>query len=224
MADPAVSSTKNGVVVGGVGVMADGVYGFDANSIDVDNDPEEAVALAGTLGFEAPETIRADHVYVDGTQLRYTDMTYAGLIATGSASYATTDPALGSLVMVRGYAAATIVPGTAYGSEASGVRPSTASEFSNRDAFVLSDGDGGDRFPIRAATDAGDVASPLSATEARAILEEAFTVMSRARGRRSAEPFRQPRRVSLTVVDTHGGALGIVRAPDAPIVRHPTCR
>jgi len=61
---------KNGVVVGGVGVMADGVYGFDANSIDVDNDPEQAIALAETLSFEAPETIRADHVYVDGTRLR----------------------------------------------------------------------------------------------------------------------------------------------------------
>ncbi len=41
---------KNGVVVGGVGVMADGVYGFDPNTLDIDNDPEEAIALAGTIG------------------------------------------------------------------------------------------------------------------------------------------------------------------------------
>ncbi len=207
---------KNGVVVGGIGVMADGVYGFDANSIDVDNDPEEAIALAGTLGFEAPESVRADHVYVDGTQLRYTDMTYTGLLATGAVSYATTDPALGSLVTVRGYAAATIIPGTAYGSEASGVRPSTASEFSNRDAFVLSDGAGSDRYPIRAATDAGDVATPLSAAEARAILEEAFTVMSRARAQ-IREPLDSRAQVTISLVDTHGAVLGIVRAPDAPL-------
>src|SRR5204862_171774 len=63
---------KNGVVVGGIGVMADGVYGFDPDVSNVDNDPEEYIALAGTLGFEAPDTIRADRVPVDGTLLRYT--------------------------------------------------------------------------------------------------------------------------------------------------------
>ena len=39
---------KNGVVVGGVGVMADGVYGFDPEIQDVDQDDEEAIALAAT--------------------------------------------------------------------------------------------------------------------------------------------------------------------------------
>ncbi len=77
---------KNGVVVGGIGVIADGVYGFDPNILDIDNDPEEAIALAGTIGFEAPTAIRADRIYVDGTQLRFTDATYAGLIATGTPS------------------------------------------------------------------------------------------------------------------------------------------
>lgn len=41
---------KNGVLVGGIGVSGDGV------------DEDEAVALAGAVGFEAPEAIRVDKV------------------------------------------------------------------------------------------------------------------------------------------------------------------
>src|SRR3546814_4140383 len=43
---------------------------------------------------------------------------------------------------VIGYANAAIIAGTAYGSEASGIRAATAAEFSNRDAFVLTNGSG----------------------------------------------------------------------------------
>ncbi len=96
------------------------------------------------------------------------------------------------------------------------MRASTVSEFSNRDAFVLTDGAGTDRFPIRAGTDAGDVATPLSATEARAILEEAFTVMSRARAQ-IRQPLDSRAQVTISLVDTRGAVLGVVRAPDAPI-------
>src|SRR3546814_10212241 len=64
---------KNGVLVGGIGVMGDGVYGSDPNILDVDNDPEEFIALAGTRGFEAPEAITADKITVDGTSLRFSD-------------------------------------------------------------------------------------------------------------------------------------------------------
>ena len=210
---------KNGVLVGGVGVMADGVYGFDPDIGDIDNDPEEAIGLAATVGFEAAATIRADRIYVDGTQLRYSDAAYTALLTDGSATYAATDPALGALVAVRGYFGTplpAIVAGTAYGSEASGVRPATTTEFNNRDAFILTDGAGANRFPVRAGTDGADIAQPISAAEARAMLEEAFTVMSRARAQ-----IRQPRdsraQVSISLVDTRGSVLGIVRAPDAPI-------
>lgn len=208
---------KNGVLVGAIGVMADGKYGFDPNVLDVDNDIDETIALAGTVGFEAPEAIRADHVYADGTQLRYSDATYAGLFNNSNATWAVTDPALGALVPLRGYyAGAALLAGTAYGSEASGVRPSTAAEFSNRDAFVLTDGNGADRFPIRGGTDAGDVAQPLTAAEVRAVLEQAFKVMSHARAQ-IRQPLDSRAEVSMSVVDTHGQVLGIVRAPDAPI-------
>ncbi|MDF0543134.1 heme-binding protein [Sphingobium sp. H39-3-25] len=210
---------KNGVVVGGIGVMADGVYGFDPNILDVDDDAEEYIALAGTVGFEAPEAIRANQISVDGTQLRYSDASYANLIATGTPSYAATVGVLGQLVAVRGYygdPAPAIRAGTAYGTEASGVRPARTAEFSNVDAFILTDGAGNDRFPIRAATDAGDVTQPLTAAEVTAILEEAFKVMSRARAQ-IRKPLDSRAQVSISIVDTRGQALGIIRSPDAPI-------
>ncbi|MES1195569.1 MAG: heme-binding protein [Steroidobacter sp.] len=41
---------KNGTVVGGVGVMADGVYGIDKDINDTDDNPDEAIAFAATYG------------------------------------------------------------------------------------------------------------------------------------------------------------------------------
>jgi uncharacterized protein GlcG (DUF336 family) len=207
---------KNGVVVGGVGAIADGVYGFDANVLDVEADTDELIALAGTVGFEAPVTIRAERIFVDGTALRYSDAAYGSLAAVSGATFAAAD-ARGDLVPVAGYyPAAVLLAGAAYGTEASGVRASTAAEFSNRDAFVLSDGAGTGRFPIRAATDAGDVPQPLTAAEARAILEEAFAVMSRARAQ-IRQPLDSRAQVTISLVDTRGQVLGIVRSPDAPV-------
>ena len=207
---------KNGVVVGGVGVLADGVYGFDPNVLDVESDTDELIALAGTVGFQAPDAIRAERIFVDGTALRFSDASYGQLTALGGTSFAMADTR-GNLVPVTGYyPAATLLTGTAYGSETSGVRASTAAEFANRDAFVLSNGAGANRYPIRAATDGGDVPQPLSAAEARAILEEAFTVMSRARAQ-IRQPLDSRAQVSISLVDTRGQVLGIVRSPDAPI-------
>jgi len=208
---------KNGVVVGGVGVLADGVYGLDPNVLDVDADKDEHIALAATLGFEAPEAIRADKIYVDGTQLRYSDATYAGVTSTvAAATYTATVPTIAALVPVTGYFAGTIQPGTAYGTEASGVRPVTTAEFSNSNAFLLSNGAGAARFPIRAGTDAAEVGTALTAAEVRTVLEQAFTVMSRARAQ-IRQPLDSRAQVTISVVDTHGVPLGQVRSPDAPI-------
>jgi uncharacterized protein GlcG (DUF336 family) len=210
---------KNGVVVGGIGVMADGVYGSDPSVTDTDNDLEEYIALAGTLGFEAPDSIRANRIFVDGTSLRYSDAAYSGLMGSGAVSFAAINGSVGNLVAVRGYygePAPMVLAGVAYGSEASGVRASRVAEFSNRDAFVLTDGSGNNRFPVRAATDAGDVAQPLSAAEVTAVLEEAFAIMSRARAQ-IRQPLDSRAQVTISVVDTRGAALGIVRSPDAPI-------
>lgn len=211
---------KNGVVVGGIGVMADGVYSFDPNVLDTDSDDEEFIAVAGTTNFAAPETIRANRIMVDGTSLRYADATSAGLRSNPASApgFATINGSAGALTSVNGYydAAAGVLAGTAYGTEASGIRRATAAEFSNSDAFILTNGAGANRYPIRAGTDAASVSAPITAAEARAMLEEAFAVMSRARAQ-IRQPLDSRAQVTISLVDTHGAVLGIVRSPDAPI-------
>jgi uncharacterized protein GlcG (DUF336 family) len=208
---------KNGVVVGGIGVMADGVYGADFEIQDVDKEAEEIIALAGTVGFDAPTEIRAERITVDGTQLRYSDAT-----ANDFRSNPAAPPAFaslpGSLQPVTAYynAAAGVLAGTPYGSEASGYRAATAAEFNNRDAFVLTNGSGQSRFPIRAATDGGSVTQPLTEQEVRALLEEAFNILSRARAQ-IRRPLDSRMEATVSIVDTNGAVLGIVRSPDAPI-------
>jgi uncharacterized protein GlcG (DUF336 family) len=204
---------KNGVVVGGIGVAADPDYSLDPNILDVDNDVDEFIALAGTVGFEAPVEIRADRISADGTTLRYTDATYNGLSNVSGASFAGT---AGSVVAINGYSAGAIIAGTAYGTEASGIRPATMAEFSLGGAFVMSDGAGNNRFPIRGGTDGADVGNPITQTEATAILEEAFIVISRARAQ-IRRPVDSQAQVTLSLVDTRGQILGIVRSADAPI-------
>ncbi len=208
---------KNGVLVGGVGVLADGIYGFDANVLDIDSDADERIALAGTVGFEAPESIRANRITVDGTSLRYSDSEYAALANVSGASYASTVPALGILVPLTGYyPAAAIQAGASYGNEASGVRRASSAEFSHPDAFILTNGAGANRYPVRAGTDGADVGTALSAAEIRAVLEQAFAVMARARAQ-IRQPLDSRAQVTISVVDSRGVVLGIVRSPDAPM-------
>jgi uncharacterized protein GlcG (DUF336 family) len=206
---------KNGVVVGGIGVEGDGDYGFDPNILDVDVDDEEAAALAGIQGFAPPLEITASQINVDGTSLRFSDMT-TGDIGPLQSSFGAVNGPAGGLVPVFAYNNGTISAGVTYGTEASGIRLATAGEFSNPDAYVLTDGAGNPRYPVRAGTDGASVAQPLSQTEARAILEEAFTVLSRARAQ-IRRPLDSRMQATISLVDTHGQILGIVRSPDGPI-------
>ncbi|HVQ07593.1 MAG TPA: heme-binding protein [Allosphingosinicella sp.] len=207
---------KNGVVVGGVGVMADGVYGADPEIQDVDRDDEEAIALAATQGFAAAADIQADRVTVDGTSLRFSDAVVADLRTTASSvpGFGTLTAADGMLIAVNGYAAAAIIPGTAYGTEASGIRLAGPGEFANPDAYILTNGAGANRFPAIAGTD--PVGQALTVVEVRAILEEAFKIMAAARAQ-IRRPLDSRAQVTISVVDLNGRALGIVRSPDAPI-------
>jgi len=208
---------RNGVVIGGVGIMGDGIYGFDPNRLDNDNSDEEAIALAATVGFEPPASILAERIPVDGTTLKFSDADTDDFLSNPAAP-----PAFGAiaggLADVPGYfvAAGGVLAGSAYGSEASGIRASTVGEFSIRDAFVLTDGSGANRFPIRAGTDTADVTTPLTTGEVTALLEEAFVVMRRARAQ-IRRPLDSRAQVTISIVDTHGEILGIVRSPDAPI-------
>lgn len=219
---------KNGVVVGGIGVMSDGLYGYDPNVDDIDTDDDEYIATAGTIGFEAPEAIRANNIQAV-VQLRYSDASTPNLRSnpsTARAFSAFAGTATGSLISIPGYYAQgttpTVLAGVAYGSEASGYRPVTASERSagstldNVDAYILTDGSGSNRYPIRGGTDAAEVSSPLTAAEVKAVLEEAFKVMSRARAQ-IRKPLDSRAQVTISLVDTRGTILAMARAPDAPI-------
>lgn len=211
---------KNGVVVGGIGIMGDGVYGFDPEIQDVDNDREEIVAVAGTQGFAAPETIRAHRITVDGTSLRYSDADERALRSNpaNAPAFASINGSVGRLRDTPAYfsAAGGVLAGTAYGAEASGYRAATNAEFSNPDAFVLTNGIGMSRFPIRGGLDGARVAQPLTAAETRAVLEEAFLILSRARAQ-IRQPLDSRMQATISLVDSDGNVLGIVRSPDAPI-------
>lgn len=204
---------KNGVVVGGVGVMEDGVYGLDADVFGSrESDPEEAIALAATKGFAADPAIRADQISA-GVLLEYSNTGYGDL-----PSRATVSISAANLVSVTGYydAAAGFRAGVAYGVAGSGYRPVGAAEFPRADAFVLTDAQGNNRFPIRGGTDVADLSAPLTAAEVTALLEEAFKVMARARGQ-IRRPANSQAQVTISVVDSRGEALGLVRSPDAPV-------
>ena len=209
---------KNGVVVGGIGVSADSDYGFDTEIVDIDTDEEELIAVAGMANFAAPLSIRADRISVDGTTLRFLDRDESDL-QTGPSSapdFSTIIGTIGALTPVNGYNTGTITPGQAYGSESSGMRPATPSEYSNPDVFVLTDGSGTNRFPPIGGRDSAEISSPLTATEVRTIIEEAFDVMTSARAQ-IRRPLGSRAQVSISVVDTFGTILGVARAPDAPI-------
>jgi uncharacterized protein GlcG (DUF336 family) len=208
---------KNGVLVGGVGVMADGDYGFDTDVTNIDNDVDENIALAATTDFAAPSTITADKILLDGTSLRYSDATVSTLKSSpASAPAFSTAAGVGSLVAVNGYFGGTIIAGQVYGTESSGIRKASTAEFNNIDAFILTNGSGGNRYPAIAGSDAADVGTALSAAETSAVLEEAFKIMARSRAA-IRQPLDSRAQVSVSVVDTRGKILGVVRAPDAPI-------
>ncbi len=211
---------KNGVVVGGIGIMGDGVYGFDPEIQDIDNDREEIIAVAGTQGFAAPVTIRADRITVDGTLLRYADADESALRSNpaNAPAFSSINGSAGGLRNTPAYYSASggVLAGTAYGAEASGYRAATSAEFNNSDAFVLTNGLGMSRFPIRGGSDGARVATPLTQAETRAVLEEAFLILSRARAQ-IRRPLDSRMQATISVVDTDGNVLGIVRSPDAPI-------
>ena len=111
-----------------------------------------------------------------------------------------------------GYVAATTSAGVAFGQPASGIRPDTL-DYLGLDAFVLVDNANLERYRPIAGTDG---ASALTAVEVQAILSQALIVANRSRAQ-----IRQPggtrARVTISVVDSNGVILGIVRTRDAPV-------
>jgi uncharacterized protein GlcG (DUF336 family) len=198
---------KNGTVVGGIGVIADSVYGLDLNINDVDQDLDELIAVAGTSGFAAPVNRRADRITADGRTLRFTD---SEAILTNPAA-APAVPVSGALIAVPVYkAAAAVTAGVAFSTNASGFRlDTTTPEFAGLGAYVLDNGAGVNRFPPTAG-------ATLTAPEVTRILAEAIRVANRARAQ-IRQPLGSPAQVTISVVNTNGAILGVIRTPDAPV-------
>jgi uncharacterized protein GlcG (DUF336 family) len=203
-----------GTPVGGIGVIADGVYGLDPSPRDIDEDVDEFVALAGSFGLSVPDDRRADRVTVDGKSLRLSDATFSDLNSDPAAapSFASLNGPAGSLVSVPGYFSGVVLAGTAFGQAASGIRPD-ALDYPGTDAFVLVDGGDSERFRPAAGT---EVSGALTAAEVRIVITEALGIASRARSQ-IRRPLGGPARVTVSVVDSNGVVLGIARGRDAPV-------
>lgn len=220
----------NGTVVGAIGVMSDGQYGIDTDIFDFDKGQDELIATAGTFGFAAPSSRRADQITAGGLLLRFSNTSFKDLASNpanappfsrindgriGSLVDAATgaDPSFGFFVAANG-----LQEGTAFGTPASGIEPAKnlqPNPFPGLDAFVLTDGASNNRYPpIDGAPNARGLA--LTANEVAQVLRNGLGVAngSRAQIRR---PLSTPVRVTLSVVDQEGAILGVARTRDAPV-------
>lgn len=213
---------RNGVLIGGVGVMADATYGADLDVRDTDSDLDELIALAAQRGFEAPDDRRADRITVDGKTLRYSDASAGQLMSAATApSFASLDGSAGQRLTVRGYTAAgdaSLRAGTRFGQAESGIRAASNAALLALDGFVLVDAANAERFPPTAGSDAVSLGStaPLAAGEVQVLLEEALKTANRARAQ-IRRPLSSQARVTISITDTHGAVLGLVRTRDAPL-------
>ena len=204
---------KQGEVVGGIGAIADGVYGLDAVITDIDEDDDELIAVAGTVGFAAPLDIRANRITVQGKSLRFTDRGSAALKTDPTAApaiAAISGGVIGAVVAVTGYTAGALIDGQTFGQAGSGVREDSSGIFEGQRAFILVDGTDTPRFAPRVGTD-----GLLTQAEVTQILIHALKVAFAARAQ-IRRPLSSHAQVTVSVVDTNGAILGIARTPDGP--------
>lgn len=198
---------KNNRLVGGVGVIADGVYGLDADITDIDQDVDELIAVAGASGFAAPADIRAERITADGRTFRFTDSESLQSNPAQAPAFAALP---GAIVSVSGFFDGTIKAGVSFGNAASGYRADTG-PFAAVGAFVLVDSSNTPRYPVRSGTD-----GLLQANEVQTVITEGLKIANRARAQ-IRRPLGSSAQVSVTVVDTTGEILGLARTPDGPI-------
>lgn len=217
----------NGVNVGGVGVIADGIYGLDKVITDFDQNIDEIIATAATVGYAAPPAIRADRITIVGKTARFSDAFVTDLQSTPGQS----DPIATIQTSSRGnYVAVTSYfdglaarAGTVFGQPGSGVRPADPTAFvdangTSLDAFVFVDQANQNRYPARNGLDApsGNAINALTATEVQTLMNEAIGVANQSRAQIRV-PAGTQARVTVSVVDTNGNILGIGRTRDGPV-------
>lgn len=208
---------REGTPVGGVGVIADGRYGLDRNILDRDDDLDERIALAASYGYAAPDARRASVITVEGKTLRFSDVGFADLTVAPEQApdYGSLAGTAGALIGLPGYGGGSIRPGTRFGTAASGIAP--AQTGSGRPVFGFVDATGAPRFAPKGGEDGASLTvPPLSAEEVDAILDAALAVAARTRAQ-IRRPLGTDARVTVSVVDSRGAILGMLRSRDAPV-------
>lgn len=206
---------KNGRVVGGIGVITsanaatNGVYSLDRDIQTVETDLDEEVAFAALSDtFRAPEQIRADRITAGGQTFQFSNSIPA---VAGMANLATA----GAYTTVTGYTStANPIAGTAYGASPSGYVATVNPAFAGLDTFNLITNPADNtavRYPTKASFD-----GKLTLSEVQNILVEGMKTANRASGQIRV-PLGSVAQVTVSVVDTSGDILGLVRSADAPI-------
>ena len=206
---------KNGMVVGGIGVVirSNPTYTLDLNPTDIDNDLQEIIAQSATSGFTPQTCIRANLITANGVTLRYSDSDdnlktpSLTTLVSATASYGN---AFGALASVTNYYVAGTAPvaGTAYGNAASGFA-ADSTHFSGQSGYVMVDVASANRYPPTAS-------SGLSAAEVTTLLQNGLTVANVTRAQ-IRKPLDSAAQVTISVVDQTGVILGIARTTDAPM-------
>jgi uncharacterized protein GlcG (DUF336 family) len=195
---------KNGSLVGGIGVEADGVYSIDRNPFDLEQPVDEFIAVAGSRGFEAPFGIRSDQILLDGVRLPYSNVEQPPSIPTLAFNV------LPGTVVSVSVPAFTFFDGTLRGTSDPTFRfaPGTAGSLAAR---IAVDQQGNNRFPFSNSPTPGG----LTAQEVQTILTQGIqTAYSlRAAIREPQDSFVE---VNIFVVDVDGSILGYLGTPDAP--------
>lgn len=202
---------KNGIPSGGFSVEINGIYGVarnnpkdlsqepvkldpNVNELFAKEDVEEAVALAGLRGFEAPDAITGDKILVNGIRLPYKR---------------NIEPIQFDTIAFRSLPGRLLtIPETGNAEIRTGV-PSEFRDIILRDKAVRVVNR---FFPTRNDPDRGG----LTAADAEQMLFQGVTEAYRVRAaiRRPIEVFAE---VNLTAVGRKGAILGIVSTPDAPV-------
>ncbi|HZP12832.1 MAG TPA: heme-binding protein [Nevskiaceae bacterium] len=210
---------KQGVTVGAVGVIADGVYGVDKiitdndKTADPNGDIDELIATAATFGFAAPRDRRADVITLDGKTARFSDVDFGDLL-TNPASAPAFDPS--GLISIRGYANAAVQAGTRFGNADSGIRAADtitdSPGLAAADGFVVVDETNANRFP---ATAGAPIASGgLTQQEVERLLVKSVELANRTRSQ-VRRPLGSRAGIHLVVVDVNGDIVGAARTRDA---------
>ena len=214
---------KNGELVGGLGVKAEGPYRVDENIFDNDHSTDEIEALAGTHGYEAPAGIRADTITAGGLILRFSDAAASDLLKSPASAtpFSKLPKSAGALLPMPGYYEPlvaghplTLRTGSRYGTTRSGIVQDTTNTINaTKRPYLLVDSRSHVRYP---ATAGAGIPGALTQAEALQILRAAYAsgIITRAQIR---NPPGSPMAVTVSVVDTNGTILGIATIPDAPV-------